>query len=81
MELKLAELLEMHSCEIEVREDYSGRGMYGKSTAAIVCDESNMFEAIAGIMESGDEEEREYVADNIRYGFKTDSMGYSTVYY
>ena len=81
MELKLAELLESRNYAIEIREDYSGRGMYGKSTAGIVCDESDMFEALAEIMESGDKEEREYVAKDIRYGFRTDSMGYSTIYY
>jgi hypothetical protein len=80
MELKLAELLESHNYGIEIRE-YSGRGMYGKSTIGIVCDESDIFEALAGVMEYGDEEEREYVADNIRNGFRTDSMGLSTIYY
>lgn len=81
MELKLAQLLESHNYDIRVEEDYSGRGMYGKTTAGIVCEECDIFEAIAGIMEYGDQEEREYVADEIRRGFRTDSMGLSTIYY
>lgn len=81
MELKLAEILAEHNFDIQVREDYSGRGMYGKTTTGVVCDDSEIFEAIASIMTECNEDEREYVANQIRYGFRTDSMGYNTIYY
>lgn len=37
MDLKIAEPL-TQSGDLELREDYSGRGMHGDTTAAIVCD-------------------------------------------
>lgn len=81
MELKLAEILANYNYNIEVREEYSGRGMYGKTTAGVVCDDCDLFEALSSIMEDNDEDLREYVADNIRNGFAQDSMGFNKIYY
>ncbi len=51
--------------EAEVRDDYSGRGMYGKETHAVVTDASPVtFAAIVG-------------TDS----FRADSMGLGYVYY
>lgn len=69
-------------CEFggEVREGYSGRGMYGKTTTGIVFDsEGDFFEAIGEVMEC-DIEDREEVAKAMR-NLKTDSMGTGVIYY
>lgn len=55
--------------EIEVRSDYSGRGMRGRTTYAVVGKESEVDECL-------DESEVCYDA-----GFWSDSMGRDVVYY
>lgn len=38
---KVVEYLAGEGVEAEVYEDYSGRNMYGKTTAAVLCDETH----------------------------------------
>lgn len=64
----------------ELREDYSGRGMYGKTTAAVVFDgEQEFYSAIAEVMEC-DIEDRETVANALR-NIRTDNMGKGMIFY
>jgi len=81
MRQEAAELIAAEDYDLEVRDDYSGRGMYGEATSAVVAsDPSCMFRALAEIMENGDDEDRAEVAEAIR-GLRSDSMGRGVVYY
>lgn len=81
MEYTTAEILTQKSGLGEIYEDYSGRGMFGRKTTGIVFENDNdFFEAIAEIMVSGEEEEREEVAEYLTE-IKKDSMGLNVIYY
>lgn len=64
MKIEIAKLLakaaETLCLEAEVREDYSGRGMYGKQTAAIVFDQMGELMAIVA-------KASQYAADTTEY--------------
>ena len=63
--------------EGEVREEYSGRGMYGKSEAAVVV-EADMPHILARLWEcNGDEEDSIGVPGQVRF----DNLGDSIVLY
>lgn len=53
MEYKVAEAIvqemENNGVDAEIRESYSGRGMYGKTTTGIVCDDPVVVGFYAGI--------------------------------
>ena len=71
-----AEILGVHS---EVRDDYSGRCMYGRSTSAAVGSWQDILSAAADILidiDNYDEREVECVAQALR-GLRWDSMGRS----
>jgi len=67
------EFYDMNDGVIEIREEYSGRGMYGSTCVAIVCSDPvalGYCMAVAGVS-----------YDHLG-GFRTDSMGrYDRVYY
>lgn len=82
MEAKAADVFEHYSWgECKVLTDYSGRGMYGKETHAVIfANPGDFYKTIGDIMGLGDEEERE----NVRQALKTirsDNMGLGMVYY
>ena len=87
MNLETAKILTAYNEEIEVHEDYSGRGMYGKKTGAICCDSmSDIFKALHEWSAYNDFEDPEqaqaftdalYELSNLR----SDSMGLGMVYY
>lgn len=66
--------------EVQVREEYSGRGMMGSTCAAVVCDQSTLYTAIAACMKGGDEVERSMMGDMLE-NLSSDSMGMQRVYY
>lgn len=43
----LREAADSMGLELQVRDDYSGRGMYGKTTHAVVADLNTLFQCIA----------------------------------
>ncbi len=53
----------------DVREDYSGRGMYGQTCIGIVCEESDLEEVVAAARKKGFK------------GYSTDNMGKSIIVY
>lgn len=63
----------------EVRTNYSGRGMYGKTCVGIVLDDSNLLALGVAIADNivRDYELRERLTSN----YSTDSMGYNTIVY
>lgn len=66
-----------------IRENYSGRGMYGKKTTAIVCNDlMTVMAAIACEIETVDMNEywEDVELSDIRH-LQTDSMGLSIVFY
>jgi hypothetical protein len=79
MQQEAAEIISYYGGEM--REDYSGRGMYGASTHAVVFDSFNDFlSAVGAIMQNCDEEECNKVGTAM-HKVKTDSMGTGIVIY
>jgi len=80
MKLEAAELCRMYSDDDDdyVTEDYSGRNMYGSTTAGFVT--NDIMRVIAAMLCGLGECERYTMADAIR-NMKTDSMGMKTIYY
>jgi hypothetical protein len=85
---KLKDLIDDMGIEDEVRvnEDYSGRGMYGDTTAGVVVnDPISIIQVMAQYALDADgieldDEDHEFLND-IKSGFRTDSMGYDTIVY
>lgn len=48
MNKEIAEMLINYGNDLSLHEDYSGRGMYGKTTTAITCDSMNDLMAAIG---------------------------------
>ena len=68
-------------CNGKIDKNYSGRGMFGKTTYGVVIDdESELFYGLAEIMTSGNQEERENVAEWL-CNIKSDNMGLQMIYY
>ena len=65
--------------DCEIYEDYSGRGMYGRTTTGIKSD-SSITSLLADVMEKADEDEREMVADAMR-SMRSDNLGLGMIYY
>ena len=67
--------------DLEIRMDYSGRGMYGSTCPAVIGGLSDFIRFLGAI--AADSEEC-YVTDDFDYlvdRFSKDSMGYDTVFY
>ena len=83
MDIKLATLL-AEVCDGEVREDYSGRGMFGKTTAGVICD--NPMDILKGVLSDPSYvadvmEDQEIAVHQHLSQFQTDSMGLQTIVY
>jgi len=84
MKLEVAKFI----CEIadaELKEDYSGRGMYGKTTAGIIVDSSCTAgcifgEAIEEAWNQGKEEMMEDILHELK-SYKQDSFGLDKIIY
>lgn len=71
--------------DLELHEDYSGRGMYGKTTFAVSGDESEFYDTLANSIEAiyaddYPDVEMWELADLLRH-IKTDSLGRGTIFY
>ena len=83
MTKKTAKLLVQHGGEL--RKDYSGRGMFGKTTAAVTFDSLVGFQSalMAAALELGSCNKRgtQEIRDELLGGFASDSMGHGIVVY
>lgn len=66
--------------DVEQRDDYSGRGMDGRETSAVVGTHRELMGAVAEVMEHADEEQRHEVARALRL-LRSDSMGTEIIWY
>jgi hypothetical protein len=75
----LSQSLDLDGAELKLREDYSGRGMYGRSTGGIICDSTGAFiQAVAAYaQENPDDDDLVPELRNIRQ----DSMGRQIIFY
>lgn len=72
----LAAALDEAGVEHDVMDDYSGRGMYGERTKAIVvCSSSVLLAVVVEYMRGLSEEEIEQVPELPPRGFRQDQMG------
>lgn len=79
MDLKAANIILEYGGEIDV--DYSGRGMYGETTAGVIFDsDQDFFAALGAVMINEDESEREIVGTAIK-NLRIDNMGKGLIYY
>lgn len=82
MKLEIAQLIQSYNEEeITVHENYSGRNMYGKTTAAVSCDNQTFQETFAElILHETDDDTRRLVAETFM-DLKKDSLGLDTIFY
>lgn len=81
----IQEACDIAGVESRLREDYSGRGMYGKTTYAIVGPSAQeiLGAVIDYLIDAGDPSQLPAVVVNHDWhtGFYTDNMGYDIVMY
>jgi hypothetical protein len=81
MDIELANTIASYNC-MEVREDYSGRAMYGDSTAGVVGSSEDFFEGlIRTAIEAGRDDDDEMINKLKELNVNTDSMGLDTIFY
>ena len=66
--------------EAEIYEDYSGRGMFGKTTTAVVTDLSSELVVKSIMVDGYSFEDEGFDLDEVT-DFKGDSLGLSNIYY
>lgn len=86
MKQKIAAIFEnAHPGEIRMVSDYSGRGMYGKTTTGVACDSWNDVLFAIGIIIEQDRldttSERNEFADALQGGFYHDQFGKGIIIY
>lgn len=68
--------------EIKVDPTYSGRFMYGETTYAIIIPAmSTFYSALGSVMEDGEREERNIIAEYLEEGINHDQFGRGFVIY
>lgn len=82
----IVQIIENRDEEATIHEDYSGRGMYGKTTFAVVMDTpQRLTQALANfVLENGSDEltdDQEEALDEIASGFRSDSMANDVIIY
>ena len=87
MDMELAEMIieamENNGMDAELRSDYSGRGMYGKSTHGIVI-EDGIGNVMAAIINNADifvDEDGDPIFSGFIELIRSDSMGLSNILY
>lgn len=83
MKREAAELISDYGGEI--RENYSGRGMYGKETAGVIFDDEKEFyktvaEIVQMCIEDNNAEDCDLICDALR-NMQIDNMGKGIIYY
>lgn len=68
--------------EAKVDNNYSGRFMYGATTCGIIIPAMSVFySALANIMDDGNREEKDEVAEFLREGIQHDDFGRGFIIY
>lgn len=85
MKKEVAEAIAEVAPDLELRDDYSGRGMYGKNTYAICCDDITdlvgaAIEAVIDAM-SDDRTDDAWEIQRAFERIRSDSMGLGQVFY
>lgn len=84
MNADFVKLLNEFNPDLEIRENYSGRSMYGKTTHAIVCDcQSEILSTLADMFDRFDKDDEEFqiCLEGLSQGWTVDSMGLQKVFY
>lgn len=96
MNKEIAEMIVDHSNgDLELHEEYSGRGMYGKTTCAVSGDHRDVMSSIAYVFEllinealdATDDKDHEDILNRSQElskflgNMSTDSLGRQTIYY
>ena len=76
----IVEIAERIGEDLSLYEGYSGRGMFGETTAAVVGYRGDLDRTIAHIVESNDSEGRAFVAKLMRR-IRQDNMGKQMIFY
>lgn len=79
MRSEAAQLFADYNDDLVVRNNYSGRCMYGETTTAVV-GTGDLYSVIADIIEDADDDSLTELAIALR-GLRTDSMGRGQVWY
>ena len=81
MDAKIAEEIAYHA-DLEIRDDYSGRGMYGEETHGLVGDMDSFVEGLIETTIMAVEDEDDELLDKLRrFRLRTDSMGLEMIFY
>jgi len=81
MKLSVAKLLvDKSDGFLNLYENYSGRGMFGRTTSAVNGSQSDFDETISEIIESGTSKERSEIAELIK-SKRQDSLGLDLIFY
>lgn len=80
MTTEMATIFDRYSCDIH--ENYSGRAMYGKTTAAVAFSDLNaLLEIIGTLIETKDVSYLEPLAEFLKSGVETDNLGRDILIY
>ena len=86
MKLESAQTLCSYGTEVQLYEDYSGRGMYGKTTTGVVVESilsfySSLADSLEDMLEYDDKEEVQKLIAAMKDIHSSDSLGFSTILY
>lgn len=92
MKKEIAEMIADYGSNLQLHEDYSGRGMYGKTTTAITCDDVDdffsavgdlMFDMLLDAMNEGEDYDTKDAEElrNVLSQFRQDSLGMGYIIY
>lgn len=70
---KASQILADHS-EMKIRKNYSGRGMFGKTTCGVIGTRQEFFSAVASVLREGSDEEQVHIAEAVE-DLAEDGMG------
>ena len=92
MNKEIAEMIVGYSDDLSLHEDYSGRGMYGKTTTAITCDSMNdlmeaigecFYDMVLGAMSDGNDYDETNAVEltKVLQNLRQDSLGMGYIFY
>ena len=78
MTTDIANAIVSHNPDLRVHEDYSGRGMYGKTTTGVVGSHTDLYHAVESYLQTSklNIDVEEFIDE-----FRSDSMGMDIIWY